>query len=1128
MPHDLIDNRSDKLLDYILTTLPTTERARFAVGYLFLSGLKPLREQLERLTEIRLLIGNTTDRETIETLAEGYKRLEPVAEAAESWRYPKRVAQQQAAQATAANLADAFALMDQMDEDEAIIQTVIHLIEEHKLKVRVYTRGRLHAKAYIFDYGPVYDLLGNPLPRPEKGLAVVGSSNLTLSGIELNAELNVVVHGNANHAGLVDWFEKLWEEGQDFDAALMTELKRSWAGGQAAEVDGKPSPVTPYDIYLKTLYELVRDRLEGGEKQEVLFEDDITRHLADFQKVAVRQAVGLIRDYGGCFISDVVGLGKSFIGAAIVKHFESAERARPLILCPKSLVEMWERYNEVYRLNARVLSIGFLHENEGHNLLLEDARFKDRDFVLVDESHHFRHSDTQRYGLLQEFTKTGRRCVLLTATPRDKSARDIYHQLKLFHPDDRTLLPIDPPNLREFFKGVENNERRLQDLLVHILIRRTRSHILRWYGYDSETHQAVDPQRWPEYAGGERRAYIKVDGQPRFFPRRELETVEYSIDDTYNGLYQQLRGYMGRARDNRAGQLDVAPDELTFARYGLWHYVQPEKQKRAPYTDLHRAGVNLRGLIRIMLFKRFESSVYAFCQTLSKLLRIHTDFLKALDAGFVPAGEKAQLLLYESDEWEETQLIDALREVSGRYELTDFNDDLLRQHIQQDQRLLKQMLELVEPIKPQQDTKLQTLMSWLKKPVLAKGKRLVFTQYADTARYLFENLNPNGKRNDIDVVYSSDKSRKRLVGRFAPIANPWYRPQAGESELNTVIATDVLSEGLNLQDCDKVINYDLHWSPVRLIQRFGRVDRIGSTHDRVYAYNFLPETALDRELGLRDTLNARIKEIHETIGEDAAVLDPGERLNEEAMYAIYERGGKQLGLFEEEQEEPFDLNEAEQLLRQLRAESPELFNRITNLRDGIRAARAADQHCLFAFFRAGRYQQLSLLDAEGNIITRDLSEILRVICCAPEEPAQPLPPGYNAALMAAKKRFDEEVYLRQSQQRHAASLSQAQRYVLRELRVLYNALNDEDEKQDLLTLEEAYRQSVSVSVHKEINRLRRSGIAGSALHEELRRIYFQYNLRDAAQREQSGEENNYPRIVCSSGLAASGHKGSDG
>jgi hypothetical protein len=1117
MPHDIIDNREQKLLDTILTTLPTTERARFAVGYLFLSGLKPLREQLERLTEIRLLIGNTTDRETIETLAEGYRRLEPVSEALEAWRYRRRADQQEAARETGDNLADVVALMDQTDDDQAIIQAVMQLIQEQKLRVRVYTRGRLHAKAYIFDYGPVYDAQGRPAPRTEEGIAIVGSSNLTLSGIQLNAELNVVVHGNANHAELVGWFDVLWDEAQEFDQALMDELRRSWAGGEAGAADGELTPVTPYDVYLKTLYELVRDRLEGGERPELLVEDDITRQLADFQIVAVRQAISLVRDYGGCFVSDVVGLGKSYIGAAVIKHFETAERARPLILCPRSLVEMWERYNEVYRLNARVLSIGFLREDNGRNLLLEDARFRDRDLVLVDESHHFRHSDTQRYRLLQDFTRTGRRCVLLTATPRDKGARDIFHQLKLFHPDDRTLLPIDPPNLRQFIKAVEAGQRRLQDLLVHILIRRTRAHILRWYGYDAETHRSVKPARWSEYASGERRAYIKVDGQPRFFPHRELETVAYCIDDTYSGLYEELRGYLGGPR---VSQLETEPGELTFARYGLWHYVRPEKQKRPPYNELHRAGVNLRGLIRIMLFKRFESSVHAFRETLRKLYRIHGDLLRALDEGIVPAGEEAQYLLYESDEWDETELMDALRQVSGRYQLADFDAELLRQHIQQDQRLLGQMLARVEPITPEEDDKLQRLLTLLEEPGLVQGKRLIFTQYADTARYLFDNLNPGGARPDVDVVYSGDKNRERLVGRFAPQANPWYRPRPGDTELNTVIATDVLSEGLNLQDCDKVINYDLHWTPVRLIQRFGRIDRIGSTYDRVSAYNFLPETALERELGLRATLARRIAEIHETIGEDAAVLDPSERLNEEAMYAIYERNGRRLGLMEEQEEEPFDLNEAEQMLRQLRDETPELHARITNLRDGLRAGRAGDGNQVFTFFRADRYQQLALLDPDGNLLTRELGEVLRVLRCGPEEPLLALPAGYNSVLMRAKKRFDEEVRLRQAQQRHSVSLTQAQRYLLRELRVLYGTLKDDEERSDVQALEEAFRQPLSAGVQKEANRLRRTGVTGAALRDELRRIYFRYNLREATQRGELGSETDLPRIVCSAGLIA--------
>jgi len=226
--HDIIDNRKEQLLEHIWLILSSTERAHFAVGYLFLSGLKPIREQLEKLTEIRLLIGNTTNRETLETLAEGYKRLDLLQEAAEDWLYQKRVAMQQSAQDTAENLRDAMSLMDQTDEDEATVRTVLRLIEEKRLKVRVYTKGRLHAKAYIFDYGTVYDSNGNPVPREEEGIAIVGSSNLTLSGISHNTELNVVVHGNQNHAELVRWFEELWDEAIPFDATLMQELKQSW------------------------------------------------------------------------------------------------------------------------------------------------------------------------------------------------------------------------------------------------------------------------------------------------------------------------------------------------------------------------------------------------------------------------------------------------------------------------------------------------------------------------------------------------------------------------------------------------------------------------------------------------------------------------------------------------------------------------------------------------------------------------------------------------------------------------------------------------------------------------------------------------------------------------------------
>src|SRR3984893_1048730 len=231
MTHDIIDNRrKDRLLvDQIKTILGSTDAARFAVGYFFLSGFTPLADQLEHVRELRLLIGNTTNKETLEQIAEGYKRLELVVEAAESQTYPKRTDIKRMAAETATNIRSSVEIMDQTDEAEKVVKTLARMIEEKRLSVRVYTKGRLHAKAYIFNYGHSYDLFGNIQPKIEKGIGIVGSSNLTLSGISHNTELNVIVHGNTNPLELIKWFDELWDESEAFDETLMQEIQQSWA-----------------------------------------------------------------------------------------------------------------------------------------------------------------------------------------------------------------------------------------------------------------------------------------------------------------------------------------------------------------------------------------------------------------------------------------------------------------------------------------------------------------------------------------------------------------------------------------------------------------------------------------------------------------------------------------------------------------------------------------------------------------------------------------------------------------------------------------------------------------------------------------------------------------------------------
>ncbi len=787
---------------------------------------------------------------------------------------------------------------------------------------------------------------------------------------------------------------------------------------------------------------------------------------------------------------------------------------------------MWERYNEVYALNARVVSIGLLRDSylrndseelSAFNSLL--AKYPNRDFVLIDESHNLRHSDTQRYKMVQTFLSTGKRCCLLTATPRNKSAWDVYHQIKLFHQDDLTTLPIDPPNLKDYFRMIEDRERQLPSLLANILVRPTRNHILRWYGYDAETNEPLDPTRFQDYASGKCRAYVLVGGKHQFFPKREPETIEYSIEETYRGIYERLRDFPGKAESKKKGKdakqtLKKLSDELTYARYGLWHYLKAEKKKQEPYTNLQRAGANLRGLIRVLLFKRFESSVYAFMETVRRLLQTHEMFAKALSQNIIPAGDDAQTILYEPNDAEEKDLIDALRQVSIKYRAEDFHLDKLKEHIKHDVEILRTMLELVEPITPDKDVKLQTLKHRLLQSPLSGQKKLIFTQYADTARYLYESLNPEDERKDIDVIYSSGKKKSRIAGRFAPCANPEYVFQAGDEELNIVIATDVLSEGLNLQDCNIIINYDLHWNPVRLIQRFGRIDRIGTQHEVVYGFNFLPERGIDRNLALRERLHNRIQEIHDTIGEDAAIPDRTETLNEEAMYAIYEQRSGQLSLFEDE-DEYLDLNEAEEILRALRRENKTEYERIASLRNGIRSARLSFEQSKFVFCQSGRYQQLYLLNEKEEIICRETPRILGLLKCLPETQTENLPQGYNNRVNDVLKQFTVEAKKRQAELAHSTSLTHGQHYALRELRLMFSQTIDEDLKGQISILEKALRNPITIAIARELNLLRRNNVAGESLLKSLSNLYYTHRMDTLATRRTKEGEAVMPRIICS-------------
>jgi CRISPR/Cas system-associated endonuclease/helicase Cas3 len=302
-----------------------------------------------------------------------------------------------------------------------------------------------------------------------------------------------------------------------------------------------------------------------------------------------------------------------------------------------------------------------------------------------------------------------------------------------------------------------------------------------------------------------------------------------------------------------------------------------------------------------------------------------------------------------------------------------------------------------------------------------------------------------------------------------------------------------------------------------LIQRFGRIDRIGSEHDQIYGFNFLPETELDKNLNLHEIVHNRIQEIHDTIGEDAEILDNTEELNPEAMYAIYEGGDSRLSEYEDEQEY-LDISEAEEILRQLRDNDPEEYKRIADLRDGIRTAKNRDGKHVYVFCQAGRgnnrYNQFYLIGKKGNIISRDIGEILGKIKVDKDAPVFTLPKGYNVIIEKIQKIFNDEVYSRISEQKHTSSLTQAQQYILRELRLIFEKTDSDDLRSEINLYDRIFRQIDRIAVKGELNKIRKHGLTGKQLIRKLQEIYIRHNLSEIV--EIAGQSGPIiPKVICS-------------
>jgi len=860
-------------------------------------------------------------------------------------------------------------------EREAFSEATLRLIEDltrflrkDRVAVRLYEEGFLHAKCYLFyNDSPA---LGWDRFQPVAG--IVGSSNFTAPGLTKNKELNLAHKAQLERDEVMDdletppistdaplsrekrfdfekrrrlkssvgaraiaeldhWFERQWGASRDFKTDLIELLDASKFGAHE---------YTPYDIYLKALFEYFKDDLDA-EQQPV---GRSAVDLAEFQEDAVKKARKILARYDGVMIADSVGLGKTWIGKKLLEDFAYHMRQQALVVCPASLRPMWESELQAATIPAVIVSQEELGQKD-----FPVERCADIDVILVDESHNFRNRNAQRYQNLERIIGLNggrgpdgarKKLILVTATPINNDLIDLYNQLSLFTRGDRSYFAA--AGIGDLYRYFLNARREsnvgtaavaLFNLLEEVVIRRTRPFIRKAY---------------PD---------ATIQGKKIHFPERTLKTERYDLEATYGSIYEQIV---------------AGVESLRLAPYNLEAF----KKQNVPKDDFEAGREEaLVGIFKSRYLKRFESSVDAFRISVRRALQFLKTFESyLLDRKLVRSIDFQRLARYVAREDEDDDVtpasladeLDATEEAKdvlaalAPVDPTQFDLRRLHEAVQHDIDVLTEIWHRVRDIKPEKDAKLQALKDILAGR-LAGQKLLIFTYYKDTARYLYRELAGEAGREfrstiGEPVIRRMDsgadaKERRSIVESFAPRVNKRADIAGTEKEIDILVSTDVLSEGQNLQDCAHLINYDLHWNPTRMVQRAGRIDRIGTDFNTLFIHNMFPEAGLDRLLGLVQSLSQKIAAIDQAGFLDASVL--GEAVHPRNFNTL-RRIRDEDGAVIEEEEQFTELASNEFLLQSLRAVlGTEGRERLDSLPDGIHSGLMKPRaKGLFFYFQA--------------------------------------------------------------------------------------------------------------------------------------------------------------------------------
>jgi superfamily II DNA/RNA helicase/HKD family nuclease len=911
------------------------------VGYFYTSGFSAIYESLEHTEKIRILLGISTNRQTYDLITNAKKeeQLEMQLSHAEAKDdFETQVAKE----------------LESSEDSERVERSVVKFIEwikNGKLEIRVYPSQKIHAKVYIMTFDETF---------PDRGRVITGSSNMTQSGLVDNLEFNVELKNAWDHKFAKDKFEELWKDSVDISEKYIETIEtKTWLN----------QDIIPYHLYLKFLYEYFKDDLsQSGE----IFANSTPEGFMDleYQRQAVINAKKILGEYGGVFISDVVGLGKTYIATLLAGQLDG----RTLVIAPPALVDKdnpgsWQNAFSDFGVPGSFESVGKLDK------ILKRGVEKYTN-IIIDEAHRFRTETNQTYEKIAEICR-GKRVILVTATPYNNSPKDILSEMKLFQNARKSTIP-NLPDLETFFSELqkklndldrkednkeylrivrENSHLIREKVLKYLMVRRTRTEIVNYFENDLK-EQGL---KFPEVNDPVPLYYVLSEEEDRVFNK----TIELISHDFKYARYTPL----------------------LFSRKKL---DQLEKQSQR----------NMGKFMKILLIKRLESSFFAFRNSVDRFIRSYEIFIEEFNKGNVYISKKHAHKVFELLDKGDDIALERLMESDKvrHYDSKFFNDEFIGA-LDSDLVVLKEVKELWAQV--DRDPKLLKLLDELAtNEVLKQNKLILFTESKETAEYLAKHVNKAYPKKAICFNGSSSKGTREIV-----IQNFDAKVRRKKNDYRILISTEVLSEGVNLHRSNVVINYDIPWNPTRMMQRVGRINRVDTEFDEIHTFNFFPTKQANDEIKLKEAAEAKINAFLTLLGGDAALLTEGEPVG---SHELFNRLSSKKTITGEDEKETSDLK-FWTLIKDIRDNDPDLFEKIKKLPKKSRSGKKSTVYAesLLTYFRKGKVQKFFVSAPDAKTRELDFIAAAETLESVEAEKKEKLPSAYFDLLDQNKEAFIE-------------------------------------------------------------------------------------------------------------------------